>query len=94
MTSEKLQFIAGERRDGSADDVLTIVDPSTGDRLATGRAADVADVHTAVDAARAAFAGWSRTTPAERSDLLLRWAEVVRSRADKLPRRLQGIRVR
>jgi betaine-aldehyde dehydrogenase len=84
MTSETLQFIAGERRDGSAEDVLTIVDPSTGDLLATGRAADVADVHAAVDAARAAFAAWSRSTPAERSDLLLRWAEILRGRADEL----------
>jgi betaine-aldehyde dehydrogenase len=84
MTLESLQFIGGERRHGTSEEQLEIVDPSTGAVLATGLGAGTGDVDAAVSAARAAFAGWSRTTPAERSELLLRWAEVLRSRADEL----------
>ncbi|MDF3306693.1 gamma-aminobutyraldehyde dehydrogenase [Rhodococcus sp. T2V] len=83
-THEKLQFIAGERRHGSSDTELTIIDPSTGEPITTGLAATTGDVDAAVAAARAAFPGWSRTTPAERSDIMLRWAEVLRSRSTEL----------
>ncbi|MFC9362579.1 aldehyde dehydrogenase family protein, partial [Rhodococcus sp. NPDC057014] len=83
-THEKLQFIAGERRHGSSETELTIIDPSTGEPITTGLAATTGDVDAAVAAARAAFPGWSRTTPAERSDIMLRWAEVLRSRSTEL----------
>jgi betaine-aldehyde dehydrogenase len=81
-----LQFISGERRHGSSDRMLSIVDPSTGAELTTGLSANATDVDAAVESARAAFAGWSRTTPAERSELLLRWADEISARS------MQGIR--
>jgi betaine-aldehyde dehydrogenase len=84
MTLERLQFIGGKRRHGTSEEQLEIVDPSTGAVLATGLGAGTGDVDAAVSAARAAFAGWSRVTPAERSELLLRWAELLRSRANEL----------
>jgi betaine-aldehyde dehydrogenase len=83
-THEKLQFIAGERRHGSSEHELTIIDPSTGETISTGTAATAEDVDAAVAAARAAFSGWARTTPAERSDIMLRWAEVLRARSADL----------
>jgi betaine-aldehyde dehydrogenase len=79
-----LQYISGERRHGTSDDVLSVVDPSTGAELTAGLAAGATDVDAAVGAARAAFAQWSRTTPAERSELLLRWADELRSRTAEL----------
>ncbi|MEV0946809.1 gamma-aminobutyraldehyde dehydrogenase [Rhodococcus sp. NPDC049939] len=78
-----LQFISGQRCVGSSDEELTIVDPSTGHTLATGRSASRADVEAAVTSARTAFPGWSRTTPAQRAELLLRWADGVRARSDE-----------
>jgi betaine-aldehyde dehydrogenase len=84
MTLEKLQFIGGERRNGSSQQHVSIIDPSTRALLTTGVAAGIDDVEAAVSAARSAFTGWARTTPAERSDLLLRWAEILRSRASDL----------
>lgn len=80
MTHEKLQFIAGQRRDGASGEPLTVSDPSTGAAIVEGVAAGVDDVEAAVSAARAAFPAWSRTTPAERSEIMLRWAEKLRER--------------
>ena len=84
MDHTALNHIAGERVAGTSALELVIVDPSTGEAIATGAAAGAADVDRAVAAAAAAFPAWSRTTPAQRSDLLLAWAEVLRSRQDEL----------
>jgi 1-pyrroline-5-carboxylate dehydrogenase len=46
-------------------------------------AATPQDVHDALDAATAAFAGWSRTPVAERAGLLFRAAAAVRERKDE-----------
>jgi betaine-aldehyde dehydrogenase len=81
--SNELQFIAGARRAGRADD-LSIIEPATGAEIVTGTAAGAADVDDAVAAAKAAFPGWAGATPAERSESLHRWAEVLRGRADEL----------
>lgn len=82
--STLLQYISGTRRAGGSAETLSIVDPSTGAVLAEGSSADAADVDAAVAAAQAAFVGWSTTTPAERSDLMLRWADELRSRFEEL----------
>jgi betaine-aldehyde dehydrogenase len=81
---QMLQFIEGSLRHGSSDELLSIVDPSTGTELTTGLSANASDVDAAVSSARAAFAGWSRTTPAERSELLLRWVDELRTRNEEL----------
>lgn len=83
---EMLQYIAGERRHGSGDRVVTVIDPSTGEPIAAGLSATPDDVDAAVVAAKAAFAHWSRVTPAERSEFLLRWAEEIRARSDEFAR--------
>ncbi len=84
MTHEKLQYIDGERRVGTSGEVLTIVEPATGEVLTTGITAGVDDVEAAVAAAKAAFPGWSRTTPAERSELFAAWARLLADRADEI----------
>ena len=64
----------------------TIVDPRTGSAIADIAQASTAQVDAAVSAARAAFGRWSRTTPAERSALLLKVADVVEQDAHSLAR--------
>lgn len=56
--------------------------PATGEVLARVAAASPADVDRAVKAARAAFEGWSTTSPAERSAILLRIADDLEKEAD------------
>ena len=72
-TGVALQYIAGERRHGTSDDLLDVIEPATGKTIVAGLAAGPEDVETAVAAAKAAYADWSRTTPAERSDLFVAW---------------------
>ena len=84
MSHEMLQFIAGERRHGTSENVVTVIEPATGEVITTGYCASAKDVDEAVAAAKAAFRTWSRTTPAERSALLARWAEVLTERADDI----------
>ncbi|MGC7100590.1 gamma-aminobutyraldehyde dehydrogenase [Amycolatopsis lurida] len=81
MTSH--QFIAGKHRDGSGAD-NQVINPATGEGLDTGTLATAEDVEEAVGAAHDAFTSWSRTTPADRADLLLRWADQLEVRFDEL----------
>lgn len=55
----------------------TILNPRTGETILRLPEASGAQVDQAVAAARRAFAGWSRTTPAERSNALLRIADRI-----------------
>jgi betaine-aldehyde dehydrogenase len=80
------QFIAGRRRRGSSADPLTVIDPSTGEVLATDTLASVSDVDDAVAAAKSAFPAWSGTTPAERSTLMHRFAAELDTVAGELAR--------
>ncbi|MGB4779609.1 NAD-dependent succinate-semialdehyde dehydrogenase [Microbacterium sp.] len=62
-----------------------VVNPATGETLATYPTATDAEVQAAVAAADAAARGWARTsTPAERAELLRRVAELHRERRDEL----------
>ena len=69
-------FVAGE---GEAEKVLN---PSTGELLVALPEASTEQVHKAVSAAHRAFDGWSETTPAERSRLLLRLADAIEARGE------------
>ena len=58
--------------------------PATGERLAEYPALTDADVDAALDRAAAAQAGWAELSFADRSAVLRRAAEVLRSRVEQL----------
>jgi betaine-aldehyde dehydrogenase len=66
----------------------TIYDPATGDPIAEVADATAADADRAVEAAQKAFrrGDWSRITPAERSAVLDRMADLLEERADEFAR--------
>lgn len=65
------------------------VNPSdTNDLIGEYARASEADVHTAIDAARRAFASWSHTVPLQRHDILARASAEVAQRAEELGRLL------
>ena len=66
---------------GAAHQVIT---PATGAVVAETRLASPADVDLAVASARAAQPGWSTATPAERSAVLFKLAELVEAHADEI----------
>ncbi|GAA3680434.1 gamma-aminobutyraldehyde dehydrogenase [Arthrobacter ginkgonis] len=77
------QFINGRRSEGRGPEAKRI-DPATGEAAEVIRLASAADVDAAVAAAKAAFPAWSRATPAERGDALLKLAAVLERRAGEL----------
>jgi betaine-aldehyde dehydrogenase len=68
--SHPLHYIGGRTLMGTGDQLIEVVDPSTGEVIAAGPSASAADVEAAVAAATAALPGWSGATPAERSAAL------------------------
>jgi betaine-aldehyde dehydrogenase len=78
-------FIGGERApsDGETEPVLN---PATGEELARAHNSTPQDVDRAVRAARAAFEGWSQTTPAQRSAALLALADAIEEHGEELAR--------
>ena len=63
-------FIDGERVGSSGEEIEPVLNPATGEELAHAPRSTAQDVDNAVGAARRAFAGWSQTTPQERSQAL------------------------
>src|SRR3954466_2725108 len=63
-------LIAGERTAGEAAESLDVVDPAPGQASESGPRASARDVDSAVEAAHAAFAEWSRTDAEDRATLL------------------------
>jgi succinate-semialdehyde dehydrogenase/glutarate-semialdehyde dehydrogenase len=61
-----------------------VLDPATGDVLATVSDGAVSDALSAVDAASAAFPSWAVTPPRQRSEILRRAFELMTERADDL----------
>ncbi|HEY3759564.1 MAG TPA: gamma-aminobutyraldehyde dehydrogenase [Solirubrobacteraceae bacterium] len=78
-------FIAGEHApsDGETEAILN---PATGEELARAHNSTAADVDRAVRAARAAFDGWSQTTPAQRASALLALADAIEEHGEELAR--------
>lgn len=71
------QFVNG---DGQAEPILN---PATGELIASVPEASFEQVNRAVNSAQRAFAQWSRTTPASRSTLLLRLADAIERHAEE-----------
>ncbi|MFI2215537.1 aldehyde dehydrogenase family protein [Rhodococcus sp. NPDC019627] len=78
--------IGGERVAAVSGATLDVEDPATGTVIAQVPAAGEVDVDRAVAAAKAAFAAWRSCSPAERSRLMNRLADLVEEHADELAR--------
>jgi aminobutyraldehyde dehydrogenase len=76
-------LLNGKLLDGEGP-VEKIINPATGELLAEIREASVDQVGAAVKAAAAAFKTWSKTTPAHRANLLLKFADRLEQHAPQL----------
>jgi aldehyde dehydrogenase (NAD+) len=104
--SFKKMLIDGQWVEAASGKRFETRNPATGDLLATVAEGDKEDIDRAVRAARRAFAGpWSRVTPYERQQLLLKLADLVEHHFDELTtldtldmgapiRRTRGLRLR
>jgi aminobutyraldehyde dehydrogenase len=76
----------GAKFEAGEDAVETILNPRTGELIAEVPEASSVQTEAAVSAAAAAFSAWSRTTPGERSVLLLKLADRIESKAEDYAR--------
>ena len=78
-------FIGGQWRRPTTDERITVISPMTEQPIGGAPDSDPRDVDAAVDAARAAVrgSGWGALQPAERADIMLRFADALESRADE-----------
>ena len=74
------QFIDGKTCDALSGKTGVVRDPSTGEVVAEITLAGAEDVDRAVQAARNAYAEWSRATPADRSAVLTTFARLLSER--------------
>ena len=78
-------FIAGAQV-ASEGETEAVLNPATGEELARAHNSTPADVDRAARAARAAFDGWSQTTPAQRAAALLALADTIEEHGEELAR--------
>lgn len=79
-------LIGGSWVEARSGERFESVNPFLGTPWATVPRAGAADVDAAVQAARAAFVDWSRTTPVARGRLLRRLADLIAERASSIAR--------
>ncbi|MGL5928802.1 MAG: aldehyde dehydrogenase family protein, partial [Dermatophilaceae bacterium] len=79
-------FVGGEHVEVRADSRSDVVNPATGQVVASAPVSGADDVDAAYAAAERAFGDWGRTTPSERQHALLKIADAVEARADELVR--------
>src|SRR5258706_7063604 len=81
-------FIAGKWVSSSKKSTFNTINPANEDVLAEIHAADIADVHAAVEAATKAFQPWRLTPAPLRGELLFKVADIVKQKKEKLPQLL------
>jgi phenylacetaldehyde dehydrogenase len=76
--------IGGEEREAASGERFRVLDPATGEEIASVPAGDAADVDAAVAAARAALPAWRALAPARRAELLWALGTRIEELADEL----------
>jgi len=79
-------FIDGAFRDAASGKTFATENPATGQAIADVAAGDAADIDAAVKASRLAFEDgrWSRRAPADRKQVLLRFADAIETNLEEL----------
>ncbi len=77
-------FRNGEWVDAGSGRTFPVVNPATGDEIGAVPDGGAADATAAIDAADAAFAAWSATTPYQRADILMAAWRLMTERAEDL----------
>ncbi len=82
--SQYRNFVGGKSVDAVEGGTMSVLNPSTGEAIAEVPSGTAADVERAVEAARSAQVEWGEATPKERSEVLLKLADVVDTHAEEL----------
>ena len=77
-------FIGGESVPAADGRTLDLIDPSTGEVFGTSPLSGAEDVDRAYTAAANAFEGWRDSTPSDRQQALLKFAQAMEDRAEEI----------
>ena len=77
-------FIAGEWTDGTSGKSEDILNPATGQPIGKTPHASRQDLDRALEAAKAGFEIWRKTSPFDRYKLMRKAADIIRSRAAEI----------
>jgi betaine-aldehyde dehydrogenase/aminobutyraldehyde dehydrogenase len=83
MADIHLMYVDGEQVAAADGATEPVINPATGEQIATVALGGAADVDRAVDAAARAFDGWSATIPGKRAELLLELAARLDTHAEE-----------
>jgi 1-pyrroline dehydrogenase len=86
VQTDTLNVIGGERVPAADGATAEIVNPATGEPIATVPRGSQADVDAAVEAATAAAPGWRDATPRDRAEALLALADALEAESEQLAR--------
>ena len=78
--------IAGEWRDARSGKTIPVVNPATEEVIGQVAHAEQADLDEALEAAERGFAAWRKVSAYERSKVMRKAADILRSRADAIAR--------
>jgi len=84
MLEHRAHYIDGQWQPSSGPDTIAVVNAATEEVMGSIPAGNAEDADMAVRAARAAFASWSTTSPAERAGYLKRAAEGLQLRQTEI----------
>ncbi|MGD8189468.1 gamma-aminobutyraldehyde dehydrogenase [Brevibacillus ginsengisoli] len=79
-------MIRGQMLESVGSSYEAVIDPATEEVIAEVPVCTAQDVNQAVEAAEDAFQSWKKTTPAERSRVLLNLADLIESNKDEFAR--------
>src|ERR671932_1087969 len=82
--SQQKNFVGGEWVDAVDGATMEVLNPATGETIAEVPRGTAEDVDRAVEAAKGALPEWLETTPQERSEALLKLADLLDEHADEL----------
>ncbi|MBM3598825.1 MAG: NAD-dependent succinate-semialdehyde dehydrogenase [Alphaproteobacteria bacterium] len=88
MYPDLLHHIAGEWCASSSGKTIPVLNPATGEAIGTVAQAGKAELDRALDAAVKGFETWRQVSPFDRSKVMRKAADLVRSRANDIARRL------
>jgi betaine-aldehyde dehydrogenase len=84
MTRAVSNFINGESVPAADGRTIEVVNPATGEAYLTAPLSGPEDVDRAYQAADHAFQTWRETTPSQRQQALLKFADAIEARADEI----------
>ncbi|GIZ51449.1 aldehyde dehydrogenase family protein [Noviherbaspirillum aridicola] len=90
MKNRDAFYINGKWVKPNGSKTIDVINSSTEEVMATIPEGTEADANAAVAAARAAFDGWSTTTPAQRADYLRKIHEGLKARSEELAQIIAG----